>query len=137
MDEKDTIMHIIKENLDLNYSNKEFPIRIAIPVSNGLLNPHFGHSDEFYIYTIDDPDCYAIYKNILQAPPHQPGLLPGWLKQQQVNIVITGGIGTRAKVLFEQQSVKVITGAQGQEPDYIIQQFLKGQLKTGNNACDH
>jgi predicted Fe-Mo cluster-binding NifX family protein len=40
-----------------------------------------------------------------KAPEHQPGLLPLWLKERGVNVVIAGGIGSRAMDLLTAASV--------------------------------
>lgn len=46
-------------------------------------------------------------------------------------------MGSRAQGLFAQQGVKVVTGATGENPRDIVEQYLKGILETGVNTCDH
>ena len=70
-------------------------------------------------------------------PPHEPGVLPKWLSDQNVDLVIAGGMGMRAQQLFAQAGVKVLTGAPGENPEKIVEAYLANTLETGKNVCDH
>jgi predicted Fe-Mo cluster-binding NifX family protein len=109
--------------------------KIAIPVSNGILSPHFGHCDRFYICEADDNK--VISESYITSPPHEPGILPQWLKSHGVTDVIAGGMGHRAISLFKQSDINVFVGAPKIEPAEIISEFLKGTLKLTDNYCDH
>ena len=52
-------------------------------------------------------------------------------------MIIAGGMGQRAQTLFEDQNIKVITGAPAESPGMLIEAYLAGALETGTNACDH
>jgi len=71
---------------------------IAIPLENGILCSHFGHCQKFA--TINTSDNIIISEKIVTPPPHEPGLLPGWLAEKGVTDVIAGGIGQRATGLY-------------------------------------
>ena len=79
---------------------------------------------------------YDIRKT-LRPPPHEPGVLPRWLHEQGVNVVVAGGMGQRAYQLFAQNDIKVIVGAPASDPDDIVAAYLAGTLETGENVCDH
>jgi len=112
-------------------------MRIAIPVVNGRLARHFGHCEEFMIFDVD-PDVQSVGDaTCLQAPPHQPGLLPEWLRSQGVDVVIAGGMGRRAQLLFAESGVEIAVGAMAEDPRAIVEEFLSGALSTGDNPCDH
>ena len=112
-------------------------MRIAIPVVNGRLARHFGHCEEFMLFDVD-PDAGGVGNTTsLQAPPHQPGLLPEWLKSQSVDVVIAGGMGRRAQGLFAASGVEIVTGAITADPRAIVEEYLSGALATGDNPCDH
>jgi Mrp family chromosome partitioning ATPase/NifU-like protein involved in Fe-S cluster formation/predicted Fe-Mo cluster-binding NifX family protein len=123
---------------DINTSVKTSNImRIAIPVTNGRLSPHFGHCERFALFDVD-PQTRAIkQRQELEAPPHQPGLLPGWLAARGVQMVIVGGIGHRAVELFAQQGVRVLAGAPTEAAEAIVSAYLGGSLQLGQNVCDH
>ena len=109
--------------------------RIAIPLEGGILCSHFGHCEQFAIV---DAEGNAITKEtLITPPPHEPGLLPGWLAERGVNLVIAGGMGGRAQQLFTEAGVKVIVGATSAEPESVVRDYLAGNLVTGANVCDH
>jgi ATP-binding protein involved in chromosome partitioning len=112
-------------------------MRIAIPVTGEKLCLHFGHCDQFALFDVD-LDSQAIIKRAdVMAPPHQPGLLPGWLAERGVGLIIAGGMGQRAKTMFETKQIQVIAGASDDAPESIIERYLSQSLQTGENACDH
>ena len=73
----------------------------------------------------------------MPAPAHQPGLLPEWLSRQGVNVVIAGGMGSRAQDLFNQSGINVLIGAPSDDPEKIIMNYLSDNLVAGDNICDH
>ncbi len=110
---------------------------IAIPVANETLCLHFGHCETFALVEVDESEKKVVKIKNLIPPPHEPGLLPRWLAQQGANLVIAGGMGQRAKQLFEQAGIEVIVGAPAQSVEAIVSDYLQGTLKTGVNTCDH
>lgn len=112
-------------------------MKIAIPVANGLLNLHFGHCKAFAIMEVDSDTKQISARTDIDAPPHEPGVLPRWLGERDVDLVITGGMGQQAKTLFAQQSIDVIVGAPADTPENLVQSYLDGSLVSGVNACDH
>jgi len=112
-------------------------MRIAIPVTKGKLSAHFGHCRQFFLADAD-PECKMIMTTkTLKPPVHEPGVLPRWLHEQGAEIIIAGGMGQRAKQLFSELNITVVTGALCEDPDRIVQWFLSGDLRTGANVCDH
>lgn len=109
---------------------------IAIPVANELLCMHFGHCQTFRFFEVDDKNAITKTEDKV-PPPHEPGVLPQWLGELKVDLVIAGGMGMRAQQLFTQAGVKVITGAPGASPKRVVEEFLANTLETGNNVCDH
>ncbi len=108
---------------------------IAVPVTNGVLSSHFGHCEQFYFASTEDN---RITEDYFQRPPaHEPGLYPRWVKEQGATLVITGGMGQKAYTLFTQNKIETIVGALVDTPRKVVEAFLKGELKTTVNACDH
>jgi ATP-binding protein involved in chromosome partitioning len=112
-------------------------MRIAIPLAEGRLCMHFGHCQEFALIGVDRENKAVLETRMATPPPHAPGLLPQWLGEQGVDLVIAGGMGSRAQALFQEGGIGVITGAPGQTPDELVQAYLDGTLATGDNVCDH
>jgi predicted Fe-Mo cluster-binding NifX family protein len=112
-------------------------MRIAIPLSAGQLSQHFGHSEQFLFFDADMEQRKVLHRNLEAAPDHALGLLPAWLAEHRVNIVIAAGLGARARDLLAANSVKVLTGVSAVDPEVLVSDFVNGGLETGTNACDH
>lgn len=110
-------------------------MKFAVPLAEGKLALHFGHCKEFAVMTVENGEITAT--EILEPPPHEPGVLPRWLSEVGANVVIAGGMGQRAVSLFGEAGIRVVTGAPALEPQVLVQQYLSDSLVTGANACDH
>lgn len=117
-------------------NSTEKNLKIAIPTAQGNLCMHFGHCEKFYICEVDNNK--AIVNSTLETPPpHEPGVLPKWLGEKGVDVIISGGMGSRAQSLFSDQNIKVVTGACVDTPENTVNNYLNNTLQTGANACDH
>jgi ATP-binding protein involved in chromosome partitioning len=112
-------------------------MRIAVPLAQGKLSLHFGHCDQFAIFDIDDSVNKVISRNDVTPPIHAPGVLPKWLHENNVSVIIAGGMGQRAQQLFAQNDIKVVTGASSSSPEELVSAYLQDTLETGDNICDH
>lgn len=110
---------------------------IALPIAGGQLCMHFGHCEKFVFFDVDTAKKIIKDVKMLTPPPHEPGILPPWIRQQGADLVISGGMGSRAKILFQEAGIEVITGAPAIAPESIIEKYLQGNLETGQNTCDH
>jgi len=112
-------------------------LRIAIPTVAGSLCQHFGHCEQFALCDVDEGNQTILKTTMVSPPPHEPGLLPTWLHEQGADVIIAGGMGSRAQELFAGKGIHVVTGASPEVPEKIVGQYLKGKLATGANVCDH
>jgi len=112
-------------------------MRYAVPVSDGVIAAHFGHCGQFALIDVDEQKKEVLRKEIVASPGHQPGLLPEWLAEQGVSVVIAGGMGSRAQALFQQSHIQVVIGASGDDPEKVVLGHIRGTLVTGDNICDH
>jgi predicted Fe-Mo cluster-binding NifX family protein len=110
-------------------------MKFAIPLAEGKLTAHFGHCQEFAL--VDVTDGKVVGKTLATPPPHEPGVLPAWLHDMGAEVVIAGGMGNRAVSLFQQNNIKVITGAPVETPEQLVESYLANALTTGDNLCDH
>jgi ATP-binding protein involved in chromosome partitioning len=111
--------------------------RIAVPTAGGKLAQHFGHSSEFTIFESSGSPESVAQVEVLEAPPHEPGLLPAWLSDRGVDVVIAGGMGQRAQELFRHGGIEVVVGAASDDPAETVRSYVEGRLETGQNLCDH
>jgi len=127
-----------KNEQKLNSNMKETnTMRIAIPLTEGKLSLHFGHCQQFAIIDADTESKEIKNQQLEQPPSHQPGVLPKWLSELNVQVIIAGGMGQRAQNLFTENNIDVIIGAPDSTPENLVKEYLAGQLKTGQNICDH
>jgi predicted Fe-Mo cluster-binding NifX family protein len=112
-------------------------MKIAVSTAAGKLCMHFGHCEKFVIATVDEHTKTITAKEEAVPPPHEPGVLPKWLHDMGVNTIIAGGMGSRAQQFFQEFGIQVIIGAPADHPQTVILNWLKGELVTGGNSCDH
>jgi predicted Fe-Mo cluster-binding NifX family protein len=112
-------------------------MKIAIPVAEGQLCMHFGHCEQFALVEVDATSRKVVGVDYVTPPPHAPGVLPPWLAEQGVEMIIAGGMGQRAQQLFAAHGVRVVVGAPAGTPEEIAQALLDETLETGQNVCDH
>ncbi len=115
----------------------ENKMKIAIPITNGKLSSHFGHCEQFAVVDVDADNKSITNTTMLTPPAHEPGVLPKWLHDLGVNLIIAGGMGQRALQLFNQNHIDVVIGATDNVPQQVVTDYLNGRLQCGDNVCDH
>lgn len=112
-------------------------MKIAIPLAGDRLCPHFGHCEKFALIEVDEDAKTILNRQDVNSPPHQPGMLPGWLRDQGADMIFAGGMGVRAQQLFAQMGIEVKVGAPPERPEDLVNAWLEGRLVLGDNVCDH
>lgn len=111
-------------------------LKIAVPVNErGKLDSHFGHSRYFAIHETDNQQILS--GEIVEPPPHEPGIIPKWLAQKEVTCVLAGGMGNRAQKIFESCNIQVHIGAPSMHATDLIQGFLENTVQFSRNHCNH
>ena len=109
--------------------------KIIFPTNDGInVEEHFGHCKKFAVCLIENEEIVSV--NLIQAPEHQPGLLPKFLGKQGANVIITGGMGQRAINLFKEQGIDVILGSEGKIED-VLHKYLNSNLVSKGSGCQH
>ena len=112
-------------------------MRYAVPVTDDKLAAHFGHCSHFALFDVDETTVAIVSKEVITSPGHEPGLLPKWLAEEGVSVVIAGGMGSRAQSIFRENHIEVVIGVFGDDPEGIVLDYIKGDLEAGDNICDH
>ena len=112
-------------------------MRVAVPVTDDKVAAHFGHCSHFALFDIDEATKAIVKRELIPSPGHQPGLLPAWLAEEGVSVVIAGGMGSRAQAIFNENRIEVVVGVLSDDPQEAVLDYLKGELATGDNICDH
>ena len=112
-------------------------MRFAVPIGEGKLAAHFGHCSHFALFDVDEVTKAIVKREVIPSPGHQPGFLPSWLAEKGVSVVIASGMGSRAQALFRENRIEVVVGVLGEDPEKAVLDYIKGELATGDNICDH
>ncbi len=107
-------------------------MRIAIPTEGTNVSSHFGKCEQFTIAEIVNSKVQS--KSIISTIGNQHGLLPGFLANNGVSVVIAGGMGDGAKQNLIANNIEIITGANG-NIDEVLDLYLSGNLKSSNIGC--
>jgi len=114
-------------------------MRVAISAddSNGLnsvVSPHFGRCPYYVLVDLEGQEVKQV--GAVANPyydHHQRGQVPGFIRSQGADVMLTGGMGRRALGLFEQYGVEAVTGAYG-TVHRALEQYLGGELR-GAEPC--
>ncbi|MCD8121016.1 MAG: DUF134 domain-containing protein [Clostridiales bacterium] len=99
--------------------------RIAVPCDNGLIFQHFGRTEQFIIYDIEDGK--VITSEEVSTNGHGHGILAEILHALQTDILICGGIGGGAKAALTSAGIQIYGGVTG-NADAAVAAFLAGTL---------
>ena len=112
-------------------------MRIVVPTVNGRVCQHFGHCEALAVVDVDTQTGQVSGTEFVKTPPHEPGLLPRMLYELGAEVLITGGIGSRARVLLEDYGVRIVAGISTGTPEELARTYVAGNLQAGENACTH
>lgn len=108
--------------------------KIAVTYENGQVFQHFGRTETFKIYEVLDGKVTG--SKLLESNGVGHGSLAGLLAENQVDVLICGGLGGGAMSALESQGIEICAGAQG-DTDTAVEAFLKGELTNAGANCDH
>jgi predicted Fe-Mo cluster-binding NifX family protein len=98
------------------------------------VNGHFGGSPYFTLVEVTDGQIEASHAFANpHYPQHEPGAIPAFIHGQGAEVVLTGGMGSRAAGFFRQYGIQPVTGAAGTVRE-AVQAFSRGEL-AGNAPC--
>ena len=110
-------------------------MKIAVTYENGMIFQHFGHTQEFKVYTVEDGK--VIDSQIVGAGGSGHGALAGLLANHEIDALICGGIGGGAQNALASVGIRLYGGVSG-EADAAVEALLAGKLDFNPNAhCDH
>jgi predicted Fe-Mo cluster-binding NifX family protein len=107
-------------------------MKIAIACEGELITGHFGHCENFMIFTTENNKIISTQS--IPNPGHRPGFLPKFLNDIGTNVIISGGMGGGAVDLFNEYNIEVVTGAEGSGLA-AAQDYLDGKLKSTGSIC--
>ena len=109
--------------------------KIAIPVLEHKLSPHFGLCSHFKFYW--EENGTIIKDDLFPAPAQLPDLIPNWLIERGVTDVIAAGIGLKPIEILNRHKINVFVGVKMKDLNELVRELLDGTLETNGNLCDH
>ncbi len=106
-------------------------MKIAMPYNGGQVNEHFGQSEAFVIYAVEGGKIADSKTINSQDLCHNHEGLAGFLKDEGVEVVITGGIGYSMMAALQTMGFKIVTGASG-DAARVAEDYASGCLITNN-----
>ena len=108
--------------------------RIAVTYENGEVFQHFGHTEEFKVYEVEDGKI--INSEIIGSNGSGHGALAGLLNDKKIDVLICGGIGGGAQAALAERGIELCAGASG-SADEAVKAYLSGELVNTGANCNH
>ena len=109
-------------------------MKIAVTYDNGNVFQHFGKTEFFKVYEVEDNK--VVSSEVIGSNGVGHGALAGLLADQAVDVLICGGIGGGAQAALEEAGVELCAGAEG-DTDQAVEAYLRGELISSGANCDH
>lgn len=110
-------------------------MRIAVTYDNGMIFQHFGHSEQFKVYDIEDDRI--VHSEVVSTKGNGHGALAGVLNRLDAEVLICGGIGVGAQNALAAVGIVVYGGVSGNADD-VVNAFIKGELQFNPDVrCNH
>ena len=109
-------------------------MKIAATYDNGNIFQHFGRTENFKVYDVEDGK--VVSSQVIGSNGIGHGALAGLLADNTIDVLICGGLGGGAMNALTQAGITVIAGAQG-SADEAVDAYLRGELVSSGANCDH
>ena len=110
-------------------------MRIAVTYENGEIFQHFGHTQQFKVYEVENGAVVA--SKVVDTNGSGHGALAGVLLALQADVLICGGIGGGAQMALAEAGIKLYGGVSG-DADKAVEEFVAGNLAFNPNVqCNH
>ena len=109
--------------------------RIAVTTENGQIFQHFGHTEYFKVYDVEDGN--VVSSEVVGTNGSGHGALAGVLGALGADALICGGIGGGARNALAEAGIKLYGGVSG-DADAAVKALLDGTLEFNSEAsCSH
>ncbi|MCF0141621.1 MAG: FKBP-type peptidyl-prolyl cis-trans isomerase [Mogibacterium sp.] len=109
-------------------------MKIAVTHENGQIFQHFGHCEEFKVYTVEDGTVVSTAIVPTEGAGHEA--LAVFLVENGIDTLICGGMGAGAEAALKQARIEIFAGAEG-SADEAVEACIKGELVSTGVNCDH
>lgn len=110
-------------------------MKIGVTYENGQIFQHFGHTEQFKIYDVQEGVVISV--NVVDTNGNGHGALAGFLKEHEVDTLICGGIGAGAQNALRKAGIQLYGGVSG-NADEAVEALLKNELTFQPDVqCNH
>ena len=109
-------------------------MKIAVTYENGQVFQHFGHTEQFKVYEVEDGK--VVSSQVVGSDGRGHEALAVLLADKAVDVLICGGIGGGAQAALQEQGIELCAGASG-DADAAVEAYLRGELINTGANCDH
>ena len=110
-------------------------MRIAVTYADGLIFQHFGHTQQFKVYEVENGAIVS--SEVVDTNGSGHGALAGLLSGLHADVLICGGIGGGAQMALQQAGIALYGGCSG-DADAAVADLLAGNLRFNPNVqCSH
>ena len=110
-------------------------MKIAVTYADGRIFQHFGKSEAFKIYTVEDGVITA--SEVVSTNGQGHGALGEFLKAQGADAVICGGIGAGAQDVLQQAGIRLYAGVEGSCDEAAADLVADKLVSQSAATCDH
>ena len=122
------------EPIEVNQSvmdKRSSSMRVAVTYENGEIFQHFGHTEQFKLYDIEDGRIVG--QQVIDTNGYGHGALAGFLNAVKADVLICGGIGMGAQMALADAGITLCAGVSGSADD-AARAFAEGKLESGSEA---
>ena len=109
-------------------------MKIAVTYENGNIFQHFGRTETFKVYEVEDGRIVS--SEVIGSDGVGHGALAGLLADRDIQVLICGGLGGGAMSALSEAGIEVCAGASG-DADEAVEAYLRGDLVNTGANCDH
>lgn len=110
-------------------------MRIAVTYENGEIFQHFGHTEQFKVYDVEDGKILS--SEVVDTNGSGHGALAGIQSALHADVLICGGIGGGAQAALAQAGIRLYGGVSG-SADEAVNALLAGTLNFDPTVrCEH
>ena len=110
-------------------------MKIAVTYENGEVFQHFGHTEQFKVYEVEN--AVITKAEVIDSGENGHGALAGFLSKLGVEVLICGGIGGGAQMALKEAGIELYGGVSG-KADEAVEALIRGTLGYNPDVqCDH
>lgn len=110
-------------------------MKIAVTHHMGEIFQHFGHTEQFKFYDVNDGEITSI--KIVNTNGSGHGALAGFLKENGIDVLICGGIGGGAQVALKEAGIQLFGGVKGSADAAVVALLSNNLAFNPDVRCDH